>query len=414
MKPQMPSTRPRVSPNERGFTLIEAMIALLIIAFGLLALAGMQVMLSRNADVAKQRTEAMRLAQERMEVMRSYTGIASDPTVPLAWQDMETVSNDPANPIASTYSNTVFSRSWIVEGLPQDALRPVSVTVAWVDRAGEPQSVTLTSVISNTDPLRVGALAVPMPADGNVRQPKNRNINIPVAALELDEGRKSVYQFEPDLAMVFNNTTGLVVERCTTLVTDPAYSGGTADCVSYKASIVSGFVTGAVMPIGIPPAGSLPTLPTGINTREVTGTSGKPISCAYAVAKNQNTGENLPGAHYYLCVIPIDATSGWSGRVLLGGIPTTANYKVCRVVFDAEGDTLTDNQRNAQHPVDGYADVTTSLDNQNYFIDTSPGDSCMQPTPPFSGATLVVHQDCRSSAATPADCPASEDNTPLQ
>ncbi|MBA3597804.1 MAG: prepilin-type N-terminal cleavage/methylation domain-containing protein [Methylibium sp.] len=402
---------PRVSPKERGFTLIEAMIALLIIAFGLLALAGMQIMLSRNADVAKQRTEAMRLAQERMEVMRSYTGIASDPAVPLAWQDLDTVSNDPANPIASTYSNTLFSRSWIVEGLPQDALRPVSVTVAWVDRAGEPQSVTLTSVISNTDPVRVGALGVAVPADGNVRQPKNRNINIPVAAIELDEGKKSVYQFKPDLAMVFNNTTGLVVERCNTLVTDAAYSGGTAVCFPFTAVIVSGFVTGAVMPTGIPPAGSLPTLPTGINTSEVVdedASGGKLISCAYSIAKDQNTGNNLADVHYYLCVIPITTTSGWSGRLLLGGIPTTANHKVCRIQFE-RSDLLNDNQRNDQL----YSNVETSLDNQNYFIDSSPGETCTPPTPPFGG-TLVVHQDCRSSAATPADCPASADNTPLQ
>ncbi|WP_292451447.1 hypothetical protein [Methylibium sp.] len=369
----------------------------------------MQIMLSRNADVAKQRTEAMRLAQERMEVMRSYTGIASGPAVPLAWQDLDTVENDPANPIASTYSNTVFSRSWIVEGAPQDALRPVSVTVAWVDRAGEPQSITLTSVISNTDPVRVGALGVAVPADGNVRQPENRNINIPVAARELDEGKKSVYQFKPDLAMVFNNTTGLVVERCTTLVSDAAYSGGTAGCVPFEAAIVSGFVTGAVLPTGTPPAGSLPTLPSGINTDDVIGTSGQPISCVYAVAKNQNTGENLAGAHYYLCVVPIDATSGWSGRLLLGGVPTTANDKVCRIQFEL-GAGLSDNQRNIQP----YVNVETSLDNQNYFIDNSSGDTCTPPTPPFSGATLVVHQDCRASAATAADCPGSADNTPLQ
>lgn len=401
------------SRSERGFTLIEAMIALVIIAFGLLALAGMQIMLSRNADVAKQRTEAMRLAQEQMEVMRSYTAIVSDPAVPLAWQDLGTVASHPTTLIPSTYSNTLFSRSWLVGGTPADAMRPVSVTVAWVDRAGEPQSVTLTSVISNTDPVRVGALGIAMPPNSNLRQPKNRNINIPVSALELEEGKKSVYQFKPDLAVVFSNATGLVVERCNTLVTDAAYTANTAGCVPFRAAIVSGFVTGAVLPAGVPSAGALPTLPTGINTSAVEDedtSGGKLISCAYAVAKDQNTGANLANAHYYLCVIPLTSNGGWSGKLRLGGVATTANYKVCRIQFDpASG--LSANQLN-----DGfYENVQVSLDNQNYFIDNSPPDTCTPPSPPFNGAALVVHQDCRSTPApTPTECPGSADNTPLQ
>lgn len=402
----------RTLPSERGFTLIEAMIALVIIAFGLLALAGMQIMLSRNADVSKQRTEATRLAQERMEKMRSYTGISSDPAA-LDWQDLATEASDPLNPLTSTYSNTIFSRSWVVSGTADDAMRPVSVTVAWVDRAGERQSVTLTSVISNTDPTRVGALALPA-VHSNLKQPKNRNINIPAVAQELDEGRKSAYQFRPDYAVVFNNTTGLVEERCDTLVTDATYSSGTAGCIPYKAAIVSGFVTGAVEPAGPlpPPPGTAASSPSGVNTDAVTGVDtspGKAISCAYAVAKDQNTGANLVNAHYYLCVIPLPTTGGWSGVLRLTGIDTSVpnNFKVCRFVF-APSDLLDDNQRNDQP----YDNVQKSLDNQNYFIDNSAGPDCVAPAG-LTGATLTVHQDCRSGVATPANCPATATATPL-
>lgn len=397
-------------PRQRGFTLIEAMIVLVIVAFGLLALAGMQIMLSRNADVAKQRTEAMRLAQDQMERFRSYTGISADAAA-LDWQDLATTGSDPLNPITSSYSNTIFSRSWVVNGSTEDAMRPVSVTVAWIDRAGEPQSVTLTSVISNTDPARVGALALPV-AHSNLKQPKNRNINIPVVAQELDEGRKSAYQFRPDYAVVFNNTTGLVEQRCNTVVTDATYSAGTAGCVTYEATIVSGFVTGAVEPAGPlpPPPGPAASAPTGVNTMDVDGedtSGGKAISCAYAVAKDQNTGANLANAHYYLCVVPLAPSGGWSGVLRLTGVDTTQNFKVCRFVFEPS-DLLDDNQRNVQP----YDDVRKSLDNQNYFVDNSAGPACAPPSG-LTGATLQLHQDCRAGVATPASCPATATATPL-
>src|SRR5437899_474369 len=107
--------------SERGFTLLEALIALLVMAFGMLALVGMQSMLSRNADAAKQRTEAMRLVQEKMECLRSFSQITTATATTtncdgalkvLAWNDLATTASDSSNPITSTYSNTSYSRSW--------------------------------------------------------------------------------------------------------------------------------------------------------------------------------------------------------------------------------------------------------------------------------------------------------------
>ena len=74
--------RPR--SNARGFTILEALIALLVLSFGMLAIAGFQTTLSRSADLAKQRTEAMRLAQQKMEILRAYGQVATDPTLPPA------------------------------------------------------------------------------------------------------------------------------------------------------------------------------------------------------------------------------------------------------------------------------------------------------------------------------------------
>lgn len=402
-----------------GFTLIEAMIALIVVAFGLLALAGLQIALSRNADVAKQRTEAVRLAQERMEKMRSYTSIAPvaapppPAPAPLAWQDLPSAAvSDPLNPIVSVFSNTSYDRSWTLIGAPEDPMRRASVTVAWTDRAGERQSVQLQSFISNSDPARVGALGFPTSFTTKPRQPNNRNINIPVAATQLDEGRKSVYQFAPDVAMVFNNVSGLIIEKCDTIITNT--QDETAHCSPFRAALVNGFVTaapGVLMPASVPASGpaGMPMLPTGVNTSAVIydNSGGKTISCVYAVAKDQNSGDNLANAQYYLCAIPITTTGGWSGTLRFGGLPTTGNYKVCRFQYDVSA-SPDPNQRNVQP----YVNVKMTLDNQNYFVENSPGPTCTPPV--LSGATAVLHQDCRAAAPpTVINCPGPTDVTPL-
>src|SRR5438093_2529904 len=63
-EPVMKSNAHRTMKPMAGFTLIEALIGLLVLAFGMLAIAAFQTSLTRSGDVSKQRTEATRLAQE--------------------------------------------------------------------------------------------------------------------------------------------------------------------------------------------------------------------------------------------------------------------------------------------------------------------------------------------------------------
>ena len=72
----MKTPRPtKFPPRQGGFTLVEAMVALLVTAFGMLAIAGFQMTLSRSADLAKQRSEAVRLAEEKIEELRAFTSV---------------------------------------------------------------------------------------------------------------------------------------------------------------------------------------------------------------------------------------------------------------------------------------------------------------------------------------------------
>jgi type IV pilus assembly protein PilV len=75
-----PSKRRRVSfssSRQSGFSLIEVMIAILVLAFGLLGFALLQTMNVRFTKSAQQRTIATNLAYELVDVMRSQRSQAS-------------------------------------------------------------------------------------------------------------------------------------------------------------------------------------------------------------------------------------------------------------------------------------------------------------------------------------------------
>ncbi len=430
---------------QAGMSLLEALIALVVMAFGMLALAGMQLNLSRSADVAKQRTEAMRLAQERVESMRSFTGIS---TGVINWNGLDALTR------SFSTTNATYAIDSSMSGADTDAMRAASVTVRWLDRAGDyaqvsglaadgstafsfNQQVSLSTVISQTDPRDPGYVGNPLPLNRPLKRPKNRNINIPIAATALGGGR-SAYQLSPGVTIVFSDLNGSVVERCTGTVDATNYANGTAGCTVFDAYILAGYVSGAITPTGIPtPAASAPyfpapTLPTGINTSSLTGwdnSGGKTISCIYTRATDQN--DLLPPptatpelAHYYLCVIPVTPGGTYSGTVRLGGIAVDSNNKVCRFQYAASVN-LTANMQNIQP----YVNVNESLDTQNYYIENSnttynnPNPNPCPTVVSGSGGTVAngaalattLHQNCRSSASpttgATGTCPLTTYNT---
>ena len=63
--------RPRRAGRQSGFSMIEVLIALLVLAFGLLGLAFMQTLNLRYTKSAQQRTQAVNLASELLDTMRA-------------------------------------------------------------------------------------------------------------------------------------------------------------------------------------------------------------------------------------------------------------------------------------------------------------------------------------------------------
>lgn len=377
---------PRPFPRSRGFTLLEALIALVVVAVGLVTLVGVQLRLSRDAEVAKQRTEAARLAQEKLEELRTFTQIDAGAGV-ASWEGL--AAGDET--VAGLTSNTSFTRSWTLGGAADDTQRPLQVSVAWANRASDDtETLTLNSVVSRTDPETAGSLAFPREGQRALKRPKNRSLNIPVPSLDLGDGR-SVYQFSSDLAVVFSNDTGYVVMTCPFEVED---ADDLVGCNEFPGYLLAGYVSG-----------SMPT-PLGIDTSGLAGLSGA-AQCTIGAAKDVGTGESIADYRYYMCVLPVAETGhSWSGKIKLTGMNSGTSRLVCRYQYPAvEG--MSPNERNVQP----YVGVHDSLDTQNYKITTAstcPTESVVGTGKSAVELELTLHQNCRSSNPSRAtDCPAA-------
>jgi type IV pilus modification protein PilV len=210
----------RASLTQRGFSLIEALVALLVVAFGMLGIAAFQFTLSRTSDIAKQRTEATRIAQRELDRLRSFAQRETDgntSNIRYTYVD-DVVSGGPAT-VAGLTTNTTFTLQRQVTTPTGDRFRWINVIVAWADRTGQPHQVQLASAISDGDPSDIGLLGVTRRVSSTLR-PKNRNINIPYPAVNLAGGQTSAFMPPPgNTVFTFDNVTGLVLQRCTGVTT---------------------------------------------------------------------------------------------------------------------------------------------------------------------------------------------------
>jgi Tfp pilus assembly protein PilV len=212
----------------RGISLIEAVVALAVMAFGMLAYVGLQSTLRFNSDVAKQRSEAVRIAQEAIEQWRAYSAIETT-AGRRAYDDLPAGNLAPvviAGENASfTLQRTVVDSSVSDQALLRGAaprMKALTVDVSWQDRNGDNQSVRLSTTLTASPPELAGALAVPGRA-GPQQLPQGRNAAIPVLAKDLGGG---ISGYKPpgaaggEVVFVFNNATGVIVGVCNGVQTD--------------------------------------------------------------------------------------------------------------------------------------------------------------------------------------------------
>ena len=214
--------------SARGISLIEAVVALAVMAFGMLAYVGLQSSLRFNSDVAKQRSEAVRIAQQAIEDWRAYSAVETT-AGRKAYDDVPAGNLAPVV-IAGENADFTLQRTVVDAAATEDALlrgalprmKTLAVDVSWQDRNGQAQTVRLSTTLAGSPPELAGTLA--LPADGGAPGlPLGRHRAIPIQAKDLGEGLSG---YKPPgaggaaTAFVFNNATGVIVGVCNGIVVD--------------------------------------------------------------------------------------------------------------------------------------------------------------------------------------------------
>ena len=154
----------RTAPSrraQRGVTLLESLIAFVLLATGALAVASLQGQLRLHADLARQRSEAVRLGQQEIEQPRAFSVLPAAAAGPGAHAYASIVDDERVVDRAAGFdSNTSYRVVRRIDHALLAGAKGVSVSVAWSDRAGGAQRVVLDTIVVGEDPAWSGALAL--------------------------------------------------------------------------------------------------------------------------------------------------------------------------------------------------------------------------------------------------------------
>src|SRR6478735_6959556 len=175
------------SKRARGFSLLEVLVAVVILSVGLLALATLQLSLIRSSAETKSQTIAAGLAKDKIESVRSFVSLSDywAKTAPVAGQvenfndggtgqygGVDFVRNTKIvryvyNKSVPSFAEMTNAQNTLSDSAIQ-ALSPnyvvgkdfkrVTVQVTWTDPTGGTGSVTMEDVVDSLDPIESGSI----------------------------------------------------------------------------------------------------------------------------------------------------------------------------------------------------------------------------------------------------------------
>ena len=358
----------------RGVSLVEALVALAVMSIGMLALVGVQSTMRLNSDLAKQRTEATRIASEEIERLRSFTSMGAVPGQPgISYDEIASRVVENYQP-PEGIGNTSYRVQRTVIELAARAQKMVSVQVQWTDRTNQRQTVTIDSSISASAPTLGAMLLVPH-RDSATSRNQGRHISIPDSSIDLGDGYS---RFQPPgssgVGWYFNNLTG-VLRVCLSEVDNYA--------TCPLATLVSGTVQYSLAnttPTDVSdyevPQGRVFRLARGPHALELDNIAGNVDSYCFSTTLSTRV--------LYFCAMVSDA-AGWGGQ--LNPVPIdedgdsldfrylASDYKVCRFTTDVPAAENPSGVETVQKEEDLHAKYTLNADHPlKYCMERPPND----------------------------------------
>ena len=127
--------RQKIATSQNGFTLLEVLVAIVILTIGLLGTAGLTTGVIRGNHYSKNLTSATAAAQTQLESVKS-SGYAN-----------ATTTNFPSDTV--TMGGMTFTRTTTVtNSSPAANMKTVSVTVSWTESNNTSRSVNLQTILA--------------------------------------------------------------------------------------------------------------------------------------------------------------------------------------------------------------------------------------------------------------------------
>lgn len=126
--------------NNKGFTLVELMISVVILTIALLTAAGLQITATKANTSAKWATGATTLTEKKIEELKGkgFSGLTNTD-----WTTAEKLNED-----GTSNANGRYSRQWKITEPITNSLKLVEVRVTWASFAGTSKQCNLTIYVA--------------------------------------------------------------------------------------------------------------------------------------------------------------------------------------------------------------------------------------------------------------------------
>ena len=127
--------RRRILSDNKGVSLLEVMISMIILAFGILGLAPMVVLSIEGNVISRDHSVAANLLKQKVEY---YEGLDVMPSVP--YQEYE-------QGLSNVYSRTTFIKDNSVDTLLPSGVYQIDVVVSWLNNENVQRSTSYSTYI---------------------------------------------------------------------------------------------------------------------------------------------------------------------------------------------------------------------------------------------------------------------------